>query len=589
MTLPFCITAVLACLQAGATTAPATRPAPDLRNIRTGLSIPDEGYCDQPYIVITQDGHWLCTMTTGKGEEGDPGQHIIATISTDKGRTWSKPVDIEPADGPEASWAMPLVTPTGRVYVFYDYNGDRVSTLGDKKNIRADMLGWFVYKYSDDNGRTWSPKRYRLPVRITEFDRNNDWKGQVQMLWGIGKPIIAGQSVYLGFSKIGKYLIDTSEGWFFRSDNLLAEPDPDKHVWEMLPEGDVGLRSPEGPIAEEHNLVALSDGSLYAVYRTVAGFICHAYSRDGGRTWTPPAFAAYTPGGRPIKNPRACPRLWKTLDGKYLLWYHNHGGKDFTNRNPAWITGGVEKDGFIHWAQPEILLYDPNPSMRMSYPDLIQQDGRYWITQTNKTVARVHEIDSSLLEGLWNQGADRTISRPGLILELNDDAGLPDEVPMPDLPRLADGGGFTLEAWIHLTKTTPGQIICASRDAQARKGIMLSTAPNKALRFTMSDEISAPYWDTEPNLIRTDELLHIVVIVDGGPHIISVVVNGVLCDGGTARQYGWGRFTPEIGDVNGSATLHIAPKLEGKVLVLRLYDRYLRTSQAVAHYAAGPR
>ncbi len=33
----------------------------DWRDIRNGRPIPDEGYCDQPYVVITRDGNWLCT------------------------------------------------------------------------------------------------------------------------------------------------------------------------------------------------------------------------------------------------------------------------------------------------------------------------------------------------------------------------------------------------------------------------------------------------------------------------------------------------------------------------------------------------
>jgi hypothetical protein len=80
----------------------------DWRNIRNGLVIPDESYSDQPYVVITNEGNWLCVMTTGSGVEGRPGQHAVALTSTDRGRTWSKAVDIEPADGPEASWVMPL-------------------------------------------------------------------------------------------------------------------------------------------------------------------------------------------------------------------------------------------------------------------------------------------------------------------------------------------------------------------------------------------------------------------------------------------------------------------------------------------------
>ena len=74
--------------------------------------------------MVTKDGNWLCVLTTGNGNEGAPHQHIISTISSDKGKTWSKPVEIEPSTGPEASWVMPLAVPGGRVYVFYTYNSE---------------------------------------------------------------------------------------------------------------------------------------------------------------------------------------------------------------------------------------------------------------------------------------------------------------------------------------------------------------------------------------------------------------------------------------------------------------------------------
>ena len=99
---------------------------PDPKNIENGLEIPSEGYCDQPYVVKLTDGDWLCLMTTGTGKEGDSGQHIVATRTDDRGQTWSELVDIEPADGPEASWVMPLITPSGRVYAFYTYNAANV-------------------------------------------------------------------------------------------------------------------------------------------------------------------------------------------------------------------------------------------------------------------------------------------------------------------------------------------------------------------------------------------------------------------------------------------------------------------------------
>ena len=88
--------------------------APPPVDIATGREIPSEGYCDQPYIVKLGEGTWLCVMTTGTGHEGATGQHIVSCRSADRGRTWSALTDIEPADGPEASWAMPYRAGYGR-------------------------------------------------------------------------------------------------------------------------------------------------------------------------------------------------------------------------------------------------------------------------------------------------------------------------------------------------------------------------------------------------------------------------------------------------------------------------------------------
>ena len=83
----------------------------DLRHIETGLQIPSEGYCDQPYVVVNGDGSWTVVMTTGTGHEGAAGQHVVSARSGDQGKTWEGLFDIEPADGPEASWVMPLIVP----------------------------------------------------------------------------------------------------------------------------------------------------------------------------------------------------------------------------------------------------------------------------------------------------------------------------------------------------------------------------------------------------------------------------------------------------------------------------------------------
>ncbi len=558
----------------------------DFRDIQTGLQIPDEGYCDQPYVVVTGDGSWLCTLTTGPGKEGDRGQHVVSTISTDRGKTWSKLVDIEPSSGPEASWAVPLVTPGGRVYAFYTYNGDHIDALRGKK-IRADVLGWYAYKYSDDHGRSWSRKRHRLPLRLTACDRGNDWKGEVQLFWGICKPIVVGQDVLFTFTKLGKYILDDGEGWMFRSENLLVEKDPEKIRWELSPEGDRGIRSDAfGSVQEEHNLVSLGGERLYVIYRTTTGHPCHSYSSNGGRTWTRPEHMTYTPGGRKIKNPRACPRIWRAKNGKFLLWFHNHSGRSYHGRNPVWISGGVERDGHLHWSQPEILFYGADPDTRMSYPDLIEEDGRYWITETQKTVARVHEVDRRLLEGLWDQGAANTVSSDGVILQWRRGGSPSVNIARREDLDLRGTGGLAIEIWLVLDTLKAGQVLIENRGAGGR-GIAIATGEGGTIQLELKDGTSEARWHTDPGILKARRLHHLVAIADGGPQIISFLIDGILCDGGSTRQYGWGRWNGRLGDLSGSGEFRIAPSMQGRIETLRVYRRYLRTSEAVAHYRAG--
>ena len=202
----------------------------DWREITRGLVIPDEGYCDQPYVVVMPRGHWLCTLTTGQGVEGQGGQHVVSTTSDDQGKTWSPLVDIEPADGPEASWVMPYLVPeTGRVYAFYTYNGENLREVPGANHPgaakRVDTLGEYAFKYSDDGGLTWSAQRFTIPMRLMQrLTRENGTEGRVQLFWGVGKPIEDRGSMYLGFSKVGEVGVPgtlvRTQGCFLRSDNI---------------------------------------------------------------------------------------------------------------------------------------------------------------------------------------------------------------------------------------------------------------------------------------------------------------------------------------------------------------------------------
>ena len=560
----------------------------DPRNIANGQRIPGELYVDQPYVVVASNGEWVCTLTTGKGLEGQPGQHVVSVASKDQGKTWSDPVDIEPESGPEASWVTPLITPAGRIYAFYTYNGDNVSTLPNSdKRIRSDTHGWYAFRYSDDNGATWSAQRYRIPMRVTDVDRGNPWRGELCLFWGIDKPKVKDGKVYFAFTKLGKYFMQDGEGWVVVSDNLLTERDPDKLVFKLLPEGEKGIRNPAlGSVQEEHNLAPLTKSDLICVFRLDGVTPAQSYSRDNGVTWSQPEAMTYGPGLRTFKTPRACPKIFVTSEGKYLFWFHNHSGKMWSGRNPAFLAGGVLKDdGFIHWSEPEIVLFDSNPAIRMSYPDLIEQGGQFWITETQKSVARVHPVDRALLDGLWGQASATNVCQKGLALEKANAGDTPSRPAVPKTFGELTHGGLTVELWTKLGAVAPGQTLFSTMDKNGQ-GVRVLTAElgeQPTLEIELGDGSRVASWHTDPGVVQANKPLHVVFVCDFSASVISVIADGVFLDGGVARQYGWGRIPADMGDVKGSFQALLAPQVVG----LRLYERPLHTYEAVANFRAG--
>ncbi len=594
----------------------AKSAVPDPRHLSNGWEIPTESYSDQPYVVQTDDGAWLCCLTTGPGEEGASGQHVVTTRSTDGGRTWSPPLAVEPNDSPENSYAVLLKGPTGRVFVFYNHNTDNVRQVlcRDRKSTftRVDSLGHYVFKYSDDGGRTWSAQRYDIPIRNFACDLSNVYGGTLRFFWNVGRPFILDGAAYVSLHKVGAFghgFFEQSEGVLLRSPGLLTAGDPAAAQWQTLPDGDVGLRTPAGggPISEEQSYSVLSDGSIYCVYRSTDGYPVCAYSRDGGYSWSPPQYQCFADGRR-MKHPRAANFAWRCANGKYLYWFHNHGGHfirdgatdggfPYDDRNPAWVCGGVEADSphgrIIRWSQPEIVLYHDDPFVRMSYPDLVEHAGRYYLTETNKDQARVHEIDPALLSGLWGQfGASPGVTREGLLLELPAaGAAMPTEADMPPLPAFlardhhrADYGmkdlrqGFTLDLRVRLTSLDAGQVLLDSRNGQGA-GVCLQTVAGGAVEIILCDGKTENRWSSDRGILQAGTEHALAVIVDGGPKIISFVADGRLCDGGEHRNFGWGRFSPNLHHTNGRASLGLSPALRS----LRIYARAIRVSEAIGN------
>lgn len=600
--------------------APPNTDHADWRHLDNGREIPiSEGYADQPFVVVADDGAWVCLLTTGPGEEGATGQHVVSARSLDQGKTWIDRVDVEPADIGETSYAAPVKAASGRLYALYNFNHDNVRRMAvpdpahrdsytrDGFTYRVDCLGSFVFKYSDDHGRTWSAERFTVPVRKMKIDRENITGGEVMFFWNASRILTTALGVYVPLYKVGNFgkgFYTSTQGVLLHSPNLLDEPDPAKIRWETLPEGDTGICSPQpggGLIAEEHSFSVLSDGSLYDVFRTTDGQAACTYSRDGGRNWSAPRWKTY-PDGRAVKNPRAANFAWKCGDGRFLYWFENHGRKSYDLRNPAWVLGGVEADSpegrFIRWSQPEVLLYHDNPLVRMSYPDLIEDDGRVFITETKKDIARIHEIPAGFLETLWSQFDPPTPATDGLLLDQALAPTGPTGLDWPELPKFAgsdrqriDGAlarhrtGFTFEMMLRPGVLGADRVLLDTfTDHDA--GLRLTLEATGRLRLDLGDGLTRGVWCSDPGLLHPDREHHVGVVVDGGPGLIAFVIDGVFNDGGEHRPFGWGRFSPHLRHANGHPRAAVNTSEAGghRLSALKVYGRALMTAELVNHH-----
>ena len=224
-----------------------------------------------------------------------------------------------------------------------------------------------------------------------------------------------------------------------------------------------------------------------------------------------------------------------------------------------------------------------------------------------------------MLEGIWGQLSEGgVLTTQDCIIEWKADAANPDEgnhVIMPPLPAFNtrdhqrhDYGtkdmrsGFTVELWLQLEQLDARQLLLDAR-ALTGQGWAMQTTSRGTVEIILNDGRCESRWDCDPDMLQAGKLQHIAVVVDGGPKIISFIVDGNLCDGGSFRQYGWGRFNAAIRHVNSAdknpiiapgstGTQSHAPaeadaqrvEISSAIRALRIYDRYLRTSEVIGNY-----
>jgi ribosomal protein L37AE/L43A len=549
----------------------------DWRNMENGMRIPTEaGYCDQPSIVKTKSGIWVCSVTTGKGGEGAKGQYVNITRSFDKGHTWTHPIALEGIEW-ESAYSSLTIAPSGRIYCFYCYNLDHID-IEQAHLVRYDMGGYYCYRYSEDDGVTWSD-RFVVPIRDFSIDEEQEVKTfegkQLRFFWNVSRVFFDGDTFY---SAITKYhykhtdVLYSSEGVLLRCRNL--DKDPEHAVWETLPDGKTGIRTPDGGgrVAEEHSYVLLSDGTIFATFRTIDGYSCRAISRDGGHNFEPTDYLRYT-DGRPVKHNRAATFLWPLGNGKYLYWFNNHGKKTYQRRNPIWCLIGMETPTptglSLTFSEPELLLYHDSEYVAMSYPDLLC-DGDWYITETQKVEARIHRIDSRFIEKLlypsiptiapvWKMGD--TVIPQIRFSEPSHRAG--------NDQRLLTGNGLTV--FIAFRHTHPGEVLLSNE------------TPDGGIRISVNEE---GFLEAEIGDIMASSILHgSIQVADGKPHKVALIVDAQakilyfvtddrMDDGNDRLTCGWRWLNRSIQEIPSGRV-----SISASVKEAMVFDKALLTSE----------
>lgn len=302
-----------------------------------------EGESDNVHLYVVEHEEYggLLAFWTQSTVEGTGNNHIVMSGSRDGGNSWTEPKFLLGSRSPvksdeaQASWGFPIVTKSGRIYLFYFRE-----IPGEVDNSRQ-LTAAFSCIYSDDLGESWSESS-DIPLAKTKYDK----QGNIQDNIVFQLPMRAPDGTYLaGFTKYisktaGPEFKEITRVYFFRFDNIDDDPEIKDLKISVLPEnGDEGISVclPSGKWGriEEPAWVNLPDGRIFCSMRTNLGFVCYSVSSDSGRSWSDPKplyFSDHTPFTHSLSP---CP-IWEIGEGKYMQLYHGVFNPDryYFPRNP---------------------------------------------------------------------------------------------------------------------------------------------------------------------------------------------------------------------------------------------------------------
>ena len=269
--------------------------------------------------TITPGGDYLLLFPEGDHyakSKGEKMNTMLAYRSSDRGRTWQGPTVA--FDIPYSQHGFIPLIPRGsrRIYAFgtQPIPGKWTWENGQRENA---PIG---YRWSEDDGRTWSDVKLIAPVNDPEFR---------------GMSVMRMTETDAGTWLLGSHAADWSVKPLRTRQYLLRSEDRGK-TWTVLPGA-----QPQGWCAEgfdrmdEGRPLALGGGRVLLMSRTPQGHLFTAWSADDGKTWTKPAPST-------LVHPDAPPILFPLSDGKTLVAFHHNKVPPTNPTNPTDLNDKAE-------------------------------------------------------------------------------------------------------------------------------------------------------------------------------------------------------------------------------------------------------
>ncbi len=300
---------------------------------------------NEHFLVSRLSGETYLAVWTQSSFEGNPDQHIVISKSVDGGVVWSEPRTLAGPDLPEgsgmASWAFPLISRTGRIYIIYS----RHTGVND---VFTHTTGLMAGIFSDDEGKTWSQESI-IPMPRSIWDNPDPNVPANWIVWQ--KPIrLADGRYFSGLTRwvspsvrppkpIDEWWAEASVVQFIRFENVDEGPDINGLKISWLARDKDALQTPlvghpSVPCIQEPSIVVLPDQRLFCVMRTTLGSPYYSVGSPDGSEWTRPEILRQYDDGPALPHPLSpCP-IYETGLGDYVLLYHNHDGY-FLDKTPS--------------------------------------------------------------------------------------------------------------------------------------------------------------------------------------------------------------------------------------------------------------